>query len=189
MSAWITDPKLLKKLYDIVPFTSGRRLYQEVYDKILIAGVEFTADKKDEMQENYELLYKILDVHAEYTERAPFGDLFGGQPRRSRRRPEPPWGWSSSWGRWPDGRFPSSSRWSPSPRRRSLMKMTEKLVVLGTWRITAYMTRDARKWHGEEIMAKIQELDDIIRSAETGATLPWRATPRSILFHSRPLET
>jgi hypothetical protein len=77
MSAWITDPKLLKKLYDIVPFTSGRRLYQEIYDKILIAGVEFTADKKDELKENYELLYKILDIHAEYREQAPFGDLFG----------------------------------------------------------------------------------------------------------------
>ena len=77
MSAWITDPKLLKKLYDIVPFTSGRRLYQEIYDKILIAGVEFTPDKKADLKENYELLYKIRDIHAEYTEQAPFGDLFG----------------------------------------------------------------------------------------------------------------
>lgn len=77
MSAWITDPKILKKLYDIIPHTSGRRLYQEIYDKILIAGVEFTADKKDELQESYELFGKILAIHAEYAERAPFGDLFG----------------------------------------------------------------------------------------------------------------
>ena len=77
MSAWITDPKLLKKLNDIMPFGSGRRLYQEIYDKILIAGVDFTPDKKDELQENYELFRKILDIHAEYAEKAPFGDLFG----------------------------------------------------------------------------------------------------------------
>ncbi len=73
----ITDKKLLKALDDIIPFGSGRRLYQEVYDKILIAGVEFTSDKKDELKENYELLYKILSIHAEYMEKAPFGDLFG----------------------------------------------------------------------------------------------------------------
>ncbi len=57
--------------------------------------------------------------------------------------------------------------------------MTERLVVLSTWRITAYMTKDARKWHGEEIMAKLQELEDIIRSVETGTTQRWpSATPR-----------
>lgn len=77
MSAWITDPKLLKKVYDIVPFRSGRRLYQEVYDKILVAGVEFRADKKADLKENYELFYKILDIHTEFREKAPFRDLFG----------------------------------------------------------------------------------------------------------------
>jgi len=77
MSALITDPKLLKKLYDIMPISSGRRLYQEIHDKILIAGVEFTPDKKGELQQNYELLHKILSIHAEFREKAPFGDLFG----------------------------------------------------------------------------------------------------------------
>ncbi|KKM17390.1 hypothetical protein LCGC14_1676290 [marine sediment metagenome] len=77
MSALITDKKLLKRLNDIMPFGSGRRLYQEVYDKILIAGVDFTPDKKDEMQENYELFRKILAIHTEFREKAPFRDLFG----------------------------------------------------------------------------------------------------------------
>lgn len=77
MSAWVTDKKILKQLYDIVPFTSGRRLYQEIYDKILIAGVNFRADKEEDLQENHDLLYKIVAIHAEYSEQAPFGDLFG----------------------------------------------------------------------------------------------------------------
>ena len=45
--------------------------------------------------------------------------------------------------------------------------------IISTSRVTVYLTRYAADWHTDEILDKIMELEDIIRSAETGETPRW----------------
>jgi len=58
---------------------------------------------------------------------------------------------------------------------------------LSTLRVTVYLTRYAADWHGDEILTKIMELEDIIRSAETGETQRWPEVRSSDMILQRDL--
>jgi len=65
-----------RRLEDLDPL-NGPKLYDQIHDDILVAGLEFRRDKADEFP-GVETLGTLRDVHREYTDEAgPFGDLFG----------------------------------------------------------------------------------------------------------------
>lgn len=66
---------LLRKLKELEPRDYSRKLYQLIYDKILIPGA--TNAEKTDYQEGIELFGEILMIHREFKEKNPWGDLFG----------------------------------------------------------------------------------------------------------------
>ncbi len=72
----MSDRETIKKLHDLAPI-NARPLTEQIYKKILIPGVDFTEEKKDEYKEGLELLGKLLLIHREFNEKHPFRDMIG----------------------------------------------------------------------------------------------------------------
>lgn len=72
----MSDKDTIKKLRKLAPM-NARPLQDQIYEKILVSGEQFTEEKKDECKEGIELFGKLFVIHREFSKKHPFRDMLG----------------------------------------------------------------------------------------------------------------